>query len=80
MYGACMFGALYEGVPMVPVLISNMKNKEDGARPLGLATFLMYLIIQTFAPLSIIVFGKSLEETVLVNLGSGHLELFLLFL
>lgn len=65
---------VYEGIPLLPALYSNAKNKKSFQRTVIKVLLMISTFIVFFAPLCMLAYGKELRNVVLLNLPYGAYE------
>jgi hypothetical protein len=61
----------YEGIPLLPPLYSNARNKKNFSLVTSFCIVLLGSWIIFYAPLAVSVFGHNVREVVLLNLEYG---------
>lgn len=61
----------YEGIPLLPSLFSNAKDQERVWFMVALVSATVGIFVVTLAPLSLLAYGRKIEEIVFLNLPPG---------
>ena len=67
----------YEGIPLVPPLYSNARNKKNFSYTMTICIGTLGLWIMVYAPLAVYVYGDKVREIILLNLEYGDFQSFL---
>ena len=62
---------IYEGIPLIPPLYSNSRNHKYFDYNMKIVTALVAIYAILIAPISVVTYGPTLREVVLLNLEFG---------
>ena len=64
---------VYEGIPLLPPLYSNARNKKNFSRTVTFCIILEGSWLMFYAPLAVAVYGDKVREIILLNLDYGDI-------